>query len=257
MKSFRLDGKRALISGGSKGIGAAIAKTFAEAGADIGIIGRDVNGLEKAKTAVEKFKRKCFVIKEDIASIEGARRAGKKALELSPEWDILVNNAGICKINSLLEITQDEWDDTFAVNLRATLLLAQMIVPQMIKRKTGKIINISSIGAFVGTPGLGSYAAAKAAMNQLTRTMAVEWGPYNIHVNAICPTIILTEMAQQIWNNPTMEEQRKGKEKKIPLHRFGEAQEVANVALFLASPAANFVHGVSLPLDGGMTISPL
>jgi 2-dehydro-3-deoxy-D-gluconate 5-dehydrogenase len=256
MKAFQIDGKRALITGGSKGIGAAIAQTFAEAGADIGIIGRDVPGLEKTKIAVEKFNRKCIMIEEDIFSIEGAKRAGLKALELSAQWDILVNNAGMAKIKPLLETTLDEWNDTFSINLRAVLLLSQIIVPQMIERKNGKIVNISSIGAFFGTPGLGAYAASKAALNQLTRTMAVEWGPYNIQVNAICPTIILTETGRQVWDNPALAEQRQEKEKRIPLHRFGEPEEVANVALFLASSAANFVHGVSLPLDGGMTISP-
>jgi 2-dehydro-3-deoxy-D-gluconate 5-dehydrogenase len=256
MKAFQLDGKRALITGGSKGIGAAIAQTFAEAGADIGIIGRDIPGLEKTKFAVEKFNRKCFMIEEDIFSIEGAKRAGLKALELSAQWDILVNNAGMAKIKPLLETSLDEWNDTFSINLRAVLLLSQIIVPQMIQRKNGKIVNISSIGAFFGTPGLGAYAASKAALNQLTRTMAVEWGPYNIQVNAICPTIILTETGRQVWDNPSLAAQRQEKEKRIPLHRFGEPEEVANVALFLASAAANFVHGVSLPLDGGMTISP-
>jgi 2-dehydro-3-deoxy-D-gluconate 5-dehydrogenase len=256
MQAFRLDGKRALISGGSKGIGAAIAGTFAEAGADIGIIGRERKGLKNTQSIVEKHGRECIIIEQDISSIEGAKSAGEKALELSPKWDILVNNAGIARITPLLEITQDEWNDTFSVNLRATLLLSQIIVPQMIKRNSGKIVNISSLGAFFGTPGLGTYAASKAAMNQLTRTMAVEWGPYNIQVNAICPTIILTETGREVWDNPALAQQRQEKEKRIPLHRYGEPQEVANVALFLASSAANFIHGVSLPVDGGMTISP-
>ena len=256
MKSFRLDGKRALISGGSKGIGVAIAETFAEAGADIGIIGRDAPGLNKTKSIVQGHGRKCVVIEADISSVKGAQNAGAKALELSSQWDILVNNAGMAKISPLLEITQDDWSDTFSVNLRATLLLSQIIVPQMIQRKSGKIVNISSLGAFFGTPGLGVYAASKAAMNQLTRTMAVEWGPYNIQVNAICPTIILTELGREVWDNPALTQQRQEKEKRIPLHRFGETQDVAYAALFLASPAANFIHGVSLPLDGGMSISP-
>lgn len=256
MKAFQLDGKRALITGGSKGIGATIAEIFSEAGADIGIIGRDIEGLNNTKKNVEKHKRKCTIIKEDISSLEGAKRAGEKALEFFPKWDILVNNAGIAKIKPLLETGLEEWNDTFSINLQAVLLLSQVIVPQMIERNNGKIINISSIGAFVGTPGLGAYSASKAAVNQLTRTMAVEWGPHNIQVNAICPTIILTEMGHEIWDAPTQQKQREEKEKRIPLHRFGIPEDVANVALFLASPASDFVHGVSLPLDGGMTVAP-
>lgn len=256
MHAFRLDGKRALISGGSKGIGAAISGTFAEAGADIGIIGRDRHGLNNTKSIVERHGRECIIIERDLSTIEGAKSAGAEALDLSPKWDILVNNAGIAKIAPLLEITPDELSATFSVNLRAMLLLSQIIVPQMIRRKSGKIVNISSIGGFFGTPGLGVYAASKAAMNQVTRTMAVEWGPYNIQVNAICPTIILTETGREVWDNPALAHQRQEKEKRIPLRRYGEPQEVANAALFLASSAADFIHGVSLPLDGGMSISP-
>ncbi len=256
MQDFRLDGKRALISGGSKGLGAAIAAKFSEAGADIGVIGRDLDGLSRTRSIVEGNNRNCCVIEEDISSIEGARRAGEQALARFPEWDILVNNAGIARVRPILEISQDDWENTFSVNLRSVLLLSQVIVPQMIKRGHGKVVNISSIGAFIGTPALGAYAASKAALNQLTRTMAVEWGPSNIHVNALCPTVILTQMGHDIWDNPSMAEPRKEKEKRIPLNRFGEPVEVANVALFLASAASDFVHGVSLPLDGGLTVSP-
>ncbi|CAK6693895.1 SDR family NAD(P)-dependent oxidoreductase [Synechococcus sp. CBW1107] len=257
MKDFRLDGQRALISGGSKGLGAAIAETFAEAGADIGVIGRNTAGLHNTKRLVEGKGRHCDVITADLACAEGAQRAGDKALELCPAWDVLVNNAGIAAIvKPILETSQAEWDETFDLNLRSVLLLSQALVPQMIARGSGKIVNISSIGAFVGSPGLSAYAASKAALNQLTRTMAVEWGPHKIHVNAICPTVILTDMGHAIWDKPAMKEQRELKEKRIPLHRFGEPKEVANVALFLASAASDFIHGVSLPLDGGMTISP-
>ena len=256
MKDFRLDGQRALISGGSKGLGAAIAERFSEAGADIGVIGRDREGLGRIQGIVENNHRNCWVIEEDVSSIEGAGRAGEKALALSPQWDVLVNNAGIARVRSILETTQADWNDVFSVNLRSVLLLSQAIAPQMIKRGHGKVVNISSIGAFIGTPGLGAYAASKAALNQLTRTMAVEWGPHNIHVNALCPTVILTKMGHDIWDSPSKEKPRREKEQRIPLHRFGEPTEVANVALFLASPASDFVQGVSLPLDGGLTIAP-
>ncbi len=256
MQAFRLDGQRALISGGSRGIGAAIACRFAEAGAEIGIIGRDPEGLAKTRHAVEKNDRLCSVIEADLSSVEGARRAGSRALEISPQWDVLVNNAGMATIKPVLEITLAEWNDTFALNLRSILLLSQAIVPPMIKRRAGKVINISSIGALIGTPGLAAYAASKAALNQLTRTMAVEWGAHNIQVNSICPTVVLTDMGHALWDDLDRADQRKEKEKRIPLHRFVEPEEVANVALFLASSASSFVHGVSLPLDGGLTISP-
>jgi 2-deoxy-D-gluconate 3-dehydrogenase len=132
-----------------------------------------------------------------------------------------------------------------------------VIVPQMIARRAGKVINISSVASFIGTPGLGAYAASKAALNQLTRTMAVEWGPHNIQVNAICPTIVLTEMARQIyWETPENAGMREAKLARIPMGRFAEPREVADVALFLASPAADYMNGVSLPLEGGMLAAP-
>ncbi|MFC1887328.1 SDR family NAD(P)-dependent oxidoreductase [Candidatus Cloacimonadota bacterium] len=256
MKSFLLNGKNALVTGASKGIGAEIARIFAQAGADVCIIGRNMEGLLQTKIQVENFNNECYIIEEDISTVEGARSAGNKALKISPRWDILVNNAGIAFVSPILEISEEEWTDTFAINLQATLVLSQIIVPEMIKIKKGKIVNISSLGAFFGTPGFGSYAASKAALNQLTRTMAVEWGPYNIQVNAVCPTIILTDKGKQIWNHPDMKTKKLEKENRIPLHRFGTPTDVANACLFFASSAADFVSGVSLPLDGGMSISP-
>ncbi|MEO1002796.1 MAG: SDR family NAD(P)-dependent oxidoreductase [Cyanobacteria bacterium J06638_7] len=256
MKAFRLDGQRALISGGSKGLGAAIAASFAEAGADIGLIGRDTDGLNRVKAVVESYGRHCCLIAADLGSVEGSRRAGETALELFPQWDVLVNNAGIARPAPILEISDTDWQDIFAVNLRSALILSQQIVPQMISRGRGKVVNISSLGAFLGTPGFGAYAASKAAMNQLTRTMAVEWGPANVQVNALCPTVILTELGHELWDSPTMQTARQAKETRIPLHRFAEPEEVARVALFLASAAADFIQGVSLPLDGGLLIAP-
>jgi 2-dehydro-3-deoxy-D-gluconate 5-dehydrogenase len=256
MEAFRLDGKRALVTGASRGIGAAIAKVVAEAGADLGIVGRDREGLEHTKQVVERYGRECLVFEQDLATVEGVRAAGEAALARAPPWDVLVNDAGIAKVASLLEITPEDWDAVLALNLRAVLLLSQRLVPPMIARRSGKIVNVSSIGAFFGTPGLGAYAASKAGLDQLTRTMAVEWGPSNIQVNAVCPMIVLTGMGHQVWDDPARAEQRRAKEARIPLHRFGEPGEVAEAVLFLASPAANFITGVSLPLDGGMQVAP-
>ena len=143
MKAFRLDGQRALISGGSKGLGAAIASSFAEAGADIGLIGRDTDGLNRVKAVVESYGRHCCLIEADLGSLEGARRAGETALELFfPQWDVLVNNAGIARPAPILEISEADWQHTFAVNLHSALILSQHIVPQMISRGRGKVLNI-------------------------------------------------------------------------------------------------------------------
>jgi len=256
MSNFGFSGKHVLISGGSRGIGAVTAISFAKAGAHICIIGRNHDDLEKVQDSISKLGRKCQIIKQDISSWDSAQTAAKKALYYSSKWDVLVNNAGIAIPESLLDIKSFHWAETFEVNLQAALAISQIIVPQMIMQKHGKIINVSSMGAFFGTPGLGSYSASKAALNQLTRTMAVEWGKYNIQVNAVCPTIILTKSGKKFWSDTKRIKQRNLKEARIPLHRFGKPQEVADTILYLASSATDFITGVSLPLDGGMQVSP-
>jgi 2-deoxy-D-gluconate 3-dehydrogenase len=256
VSSELLKGQRALVTGGSKGIGAACADALARAGADVAIVGRDGAGLAATREAVIRTGRECVVIEADLNSIDGARSAGELALKHSPRWDILVNNAGIARVAPLLQLQAEDLEATFAVNFRAALILAQLLVPQMIQRRAGKIVNVSSIGSFIGTPGLGAYAASKAALNQLTRTMAVEWGPHNIQANAVCPTIVLTDMAKQIWDDPARVHEREAKLARIPLRRFCEPREVADVVVFLASPAANFLSGQSIPLEGGMLAAP-
>jgi 2-dehydro-3-deoxy-D-gluconate 5-dehydrogenase len=249
-------GRRAIVTGGSSGIGVAIALTLAEAGVDLAIVGRDEEGLHRTKEAVAERGRACHVIRADLSSEDGARSAGAAALEVAACWDILVNNAGTVHSIPLAEVPLAQWEEIFAVDLRAPLVLAQSVIAPMLAAKRGKIINISSIGAFFGTPGLGAYAAAKAALNQLTRTMAVEWGPRGIQANAICPTIVMTGVGHQVWDAPARAREKEAKLGRIPVHRFGEPQDVADLVLFLASPAADFINGACIPLDGGMSIAP-
>lgn len=251
-----LNGQRALVTGGSKGIGAAAAEALALAGADVAIVGRDSAGLAATRDAITRAGRDCVAIEADLQSIDGVRKAGELALSYSPRWDILVNNAGIGTFATLLQLKMEELDTIFAVNFKSALILAQMLVPQMIQRRAGKIVNISSYGSFVGTPGLGAYAASKAALNQLTRTMAVEWGPHNIQVNAVCPTIVMTDLVKRIWNDPIRARDLDAKLARIPMGRFCEPREVADVVVFLASPAANFLTGQSIPLEGGLLVAP-
>lgn len=248
--------KYALITGGSKGIGRAIAIKFAQNNINIGIIGRDEKGLDETKNQVERLGVKCLVITADLSCETDLKNAVNKALEFSNIWDILVNNAGFAKQTSLLDLSFEEWDQTHNLNLRAVFLLTQKIVPLMIKQGNGKIINISSLGAFFGTPGMGAYGTSKAALNQLTRTMAVEWGKHNIQANAICPTVIMTHLGKSIWDKPENEKIKKSFLDKIPLGRFGETEDVANLAYFLASDVSNFINGQSIPLDGGKTAKP-
>ena len=233
VKRFSLEGKRAMVTGASKGIGSEIAALLAEAGAAVAIVGRERAGLAQTAARVTAAGRDCLTIAADLGTV-----------------DILVNNAGIARIASLLGTTLADWEETQAVNLRAPLLLAQALAPGMIRQRRGKIIHLSSQAGVVAIDGHGSYAASKGGLNMLTKVMACEWGPHNIQCNAVCPTVILTPLGAQVWGDPA-----KGGPMlaKIPLRRFGQPIEVADLVLFLASPASDLITGETLLIDGGYT----
>jgi NAD(P)-dependent dehydrogenase (short-subunit alcohol dehydrogenase family) len=250
IKRFSLNGKAALVTGATKGIGFEICKVLADAGADIAAVGRDEAGLADVKQVVEALGRKCVSIAADLATVEGPVAAGQIALKSFGTVDILVNNAGIALIDTLLEASVEDWDKTMAVNLRAPFLLARELAPRMIAQRAGKIINISSQAGIVAIDGHAAYSSSKGGLNMLTKTMTSEWAKHNIQTNAICPTIILTPMGEQVWGDPA-----KGKPMldKTPLGRFGKSQEVADLVLYLASPASDLVCGETILIDGGFT----
>jgi 2-deoxy-D-gluconate 3-dehydrogenase len=245
---FSVEGKRALVTGASKGIGAEIAVVLADAGADVAIVGRDQQGLDATKQAVVGKGRRCLAIEADLRSIESPRAAGAQAVEFFGTVDILVNNAGIFHRQSILETTPDEWDETQAVNLRAPFLLAQAVAPGMIEQRSGKIINISTVASVVGCDGHAAYSASKGGMNILTRVMAAEWGPFNIQANVVAPAIVLTEMATKVWGDEAKSAPVKAR---MPVRRFGEPVEIADLVLYLASDASSYICGQVLLIDGG------
>ena len=247
-KRFSLAGKRALVTGASRGLGAEIAAVLADAGADVALVGRDAKGLEATKRVVEAKGRRAVAIESDLATIEGPRSAAAKALEFFGTVDILVNNAGVFHRQPLLETTVENWDETLAVNLRAPFLLAQAIAPGMIAQRRGKIVNISTVASVVGCEGHAAYGASKGGMNQLTQVLAAELGPFNIQTNAVAPAIVLTDMAKAAWSDETKAGPVKAR---IPVRRFGEPVEIADMVLYLASPASDFVCGQVLLIDGG------
>ena len=250
IKRFSLTGKVALVTGATKGIGLDICKVLADAGADIAAVGRDQAGLAEVQQAVEALGRKCVTISADLATAEGPVEAGRQALKSFGTIDILVNNAGIALIDNLLEASIDDWDKTMAVNLRAPFLIARELAPKMIAQRSGKIINISSQAGVVAIDGHAAYSASKGGLNMLTKVMTCEWAKHNIQTNAVCPTIILTPMGEQVWGDPA-----KGKPMldRTPLGRFGKPQEVADCVLYLASSASDLVCGETILIDGGFT----
>jgi NAD(P)-dependent dehydrogenase (short-subunit alcohol dehydrogenase family) len=248
-KRFGLEGKTALVTGATKGIGIEACKVLADAGADIAAVGRDAEGLKEVKAAVEAMGRRCVAISADMASADGPVKAADEALKAFG-IDILVNNAGIALIEPLLDAKVADWDQTMAVNLRAPWLLAKTLAPAMIRQKRGKIINISSQAGVVGLEAHGAYAASKGGLNMLTKVMCVEWAKHNIQINSVCPTVILTPMGEQVWGRPEKGDPMKAK---IPAARFGKPVEVADMILYLASSASDLVNGQDILIDGGYT----
>ena len=249
-KRFGLGGKVALVTGATKGIGFETARVLADAGADIVAVGRDKQGLADISAAVQKLGRKCLAIEADMSTIEGPQNAAKQALNEFGTIDILVNNAGVALNQPLLHIDMASWDTTINVNLRAPFLLAQALVPQMIKQKRGKIINISSQSGVMALADHGAYGASKGGLNMLTKVMTIEWAKHNIQSNTVCPTVILTPMGETVWGKPEKGDPMKAK---IPLGRFGKTTEVADLILYLASSASDLVTGQDILIDGGFT----
>ena len=250
VERFSLTGKRALVTGASKGIGLEICRVLADAGADVAAVARDPAGLAEARAGIEAQGRRCLTIVADMATVDGPRAAARAALDAWGGIDILVNNAGIARVVSLLEMAVEDWDLVQAVNLRAPFLLAQLLAPGMIERRQGKIVNVSSQTSNIALVDHGAYAASKNGLNALTKVMTAEWAPFNVQSNAVCPTVILTPMGEKVWGDPARGDPMKAK---IPLGRFGKPIEVADLVLFLASPASDMITGETIYIDGGFT----
>lgn len=245
---FSLEGRTALVTGASKGLGAEICRVFADAGADIIATARDLAGLEETARAVADRGRKCVTLAGELANVDDVRRIGREALAAAGTVDILVNNAGMSHVEPALETTVEHWDHTFAVNTRAPFLLAQALAPKMIAQRWGKIINISSQTGPLAIPDHAAYAASKGALNALTKSLTCEWARHNVQINAICPTVVMTPMGIRVWSE---EEKSAPMLARIPAGRFGEPVEVADLALYLASPASGFVNGALMMIEGG------
>ena len=250
MERFSLKGKRALVTGGSKGIGVEVADVLAQAGAEVAIVGRDRSGLQSTADKVKVSGRDCYLIEADLGQVDECAKCAELALQHFGTVDILVNNAGIARIEKIIDASLQGWEETINVNLRAPFLLTQRLAPKMIEQRMGKIINVSSQAGIIAIEGHGSYAASKGGLNMLTKVMAAELSPHNIQCNAVAPTIILTPMAVQVWSDPVKSNPMLAK---TPLGRFGQPIEVADLILFLAAPASDLITGETIVIDGGFT----
>ena len=247
---FSLGGRKALVTGASKGIGRDLCRVLSEAGADIVAVARDPAGLAEAASDVESRGRRCLAITADLSDGAEAERAGREALAACGTIDILVNNAGISIPRLLVDQTLAEWDLIQAVNLRAPFAIARVLAPAMIRQRSGKIVNVSSQTSEVALTEHGAYAASKNGLNGLTKVMTAEWALHNIQINAVCPTVTMTPMGTKVWGDPAKLDPMVAK---IPAGRVAEPVEVADVVLFLCTRASDMVNGQLLYVDGGYT----
>ena len=250
-KLFDLSGRTALVTGGNGGLGRAIALGFAGAGASVAILGRNAEKNEKVLAELERIGARAIAIESDITDRAQVEPAVARVERELGSVDILVNNAGIGLIKPSLEIPVEEWDQVLAINLTACFLMSQAAGRWMAKRKTGKIINISSIYGLFGNAVAPSYSATKGALINLTKSMAIELAPVNVQVNAIVPGYFHTELTDAFKDEPFYNELIR----RVPAGRWGEPEELAGAAIFLASGASNFVTGTSVIVDGGFSAS--
>ncbi|HSB06781.1 MAG TPA: glucose 1-dehydrogenase [Thermodesulfobacteriota bacterium] len=246
---FPLTGKTAIVTGASRGIGAAIAKGFANAGADLVLVSRNRAALEKVAKEIEGLGRKAIPVAADIGVPEEVQGAVEATLKIFPRIDILVNNAGISPVlKRAEELTLQEWEEILRVNLTGTFLFCQAVGKVMIQQGAGKIINMVSVGAVVGFPRQIGYCATKGGILQLTKVLALDWARFNIQVNAIGPSYLETELTQGMRESKIISESLL---RRTPMGRFGKPEEVVGAALYLASDASSYFTGQTLFVDGG------
>ncbi len=251
----KLDQRVAIITGGGTGIGRSIALEFAKEGADVVISSRNMANLEKVAEEIKALGRRSLAIATDVSVKGQAQNMVKQTVDKFGKIDILVNNAAIIHVAMLLDTSEEVWDEVIDINLKGVFLCTQAVAKQMIEQRYGKIINISSICGRGGALGDGpSYCASKAGVIQLTQCAAFELGSYGINVNCIAPGLIMTPMARSTQKTPEEFEQFIEERKKAAvLGRVGDPEDIATVALFLASEASSFISGQTIPVDGGRT----
>jgi len=246
---FSLTGKTALITGATGGIGEALAMGFAQAGATVGVHSRSPEKVAATCQAIAADGGKAVALTADITTVDACRHLVADAHAALGRLDILVNCAGINRRKPLTAVTEDDWETIMAVNLRSAYFLCQAAHPIMKTQGGGKIINIGSLNTTYGLDGVSVYGATKAGMAQMTRVMAVEWAPDKIQVNLLSPGFIMTPLTEEgVWQN---ERRSKWLHARIPMRRPGEPEELVGAALLLASPAASYMTGTAITVDGG------
>ena len=253
MGEFSLQGKTAIITGGSRGIGRAIALRFALAGATVVIGSRSLDNVRGVAAEIDRLGGLAMPVQAHVGRPEDVEKLVQRTIDAYGRLDILVNNAATNPhFGPLLDADEGQWDKILDTNLKGAFRLCKAAVPHMLSSGGGKIINVASIAGLQPSPGMGVYSISKAGLLMFTKVLAQELGPKNIQVNAIAPGVIKTRFSQLLWQMPQFARPLLDR---LPLGRFGEPEDVAGLALYLASPASDYVTGSVLVVDGGMNVA--
>jgi len=247
---FDLSGRAAIVTGASRGLGRRFAATLARAGADVVVTARTAESLEATRAEIESFGRRCLPLVLDVTNEASIRTM---AADITTAWggvDLVVNNAGCNVRKPALEVSWDDWNRVLDTNLRGAFFVAQSLVPGMIARGGGRIVNIGSLTAVFGYAGIGPYCASRGGMKQLTMSMADEWGRHGVTVNCLAPGWFRTELTAALYDVPAWVDYLCDR---LPLKRPGGIEELDGALLFLASRASSYVTGQTLLVDGGMS----
>lgn len=249
---LELNGKTAVVIGGTSGIGLAIAKGMAEAGADVVATSRRFDHVDAAAKEIEARGRRSLRVSSDVSNRASLEDVLTESIKAFGKVDVLVNSAGRTKRAPTLDFTEEDWNNILDTNLTGTLRAAQVFGRHMLERESGSIINIASLSTFVALYEVAAYSASKAAVASLTKSLAIEWSQRGVRVNAIAPGVFRTPL-----NEKLLDETERGREflLRTPMKRFGSVDELAGAAIFLASDAASFVSGEILTVDGGFLAS--
>lgn len=252
--TFRLDGRKALVTGASRGIGRAIALAFADAGADVAISARDESKLAEVAAEIEARGRKAIIVPADVLDGESVRAAVDAAALALGGLDILVNNAGGNSFSMPLTAMRfSGWEKAFKLNVESIVHICQAAAPHLMASGNASVINISSVASLQGAPMMAHYAAAKAAVSSLTESLALEWAHAGVRVNSLVPGWIETDLTDFLR---ATDETEAGALSRVPMQRWGQSHEIAEPAVFLASDASSFMTGQKLVVDGGLSAMP-